>query len=63
LEKLLDPGLFFRINRKYIVSVGSLADIITYSNYRLKLVLKSCADADILVSREKMQEFKEWLDR
>lgn len=63
LEKLLDPSLFFRINRKYIISVGSLADIITYSNYRLKVLLKNCADEDILVSREKMQEFREWLDR
>jgi len=63
LEKLLDPGLFFRINRKYIVSVPALADIITYSNYRLKLKLKNCADEDILVSREKMQDFKVWLDR
>lgn len=63
LEKLLDPGLFFRISRKYIVSVSALADIITYSNSRLKLVLKNCSDEDILVSREKMQEFKVWLDK
>jgi DNA-binding LytR/AlgR family response regulator len=63
LEKLLDPGQFFRINRKYIVSVPALADIITYSNYRLKLILRNCTDGDILVSREKMQGFKEWLDR
>ena len=63
LEKLLDPGQFFRINRKYIVSVPALADIITYSNSRLKLILRNCTDEDILVSREKMQGFKEWLDR
>jgi DNA-binding LytR/AlgR family response regulator len=63
LEKLLDPALFFRINRRYIVSVAALADIITYSNSRLKLLLRHCADEDILVSRERMQEFKEWLDR
>jgi len=63
LESLLDPSLFFRINRKYIVSVEAMADIITYSNYRLKLVLKNCTNEDILVSREKMQDFKNWLDK
>ncbi len=63
LESLLDPMQFFRINRKYIVSVNSIADIITYSNSRLKLVLSNCSNDDILVSREKVQEFKRWLDR
>ncbi len=63
LEKLLDPAMFFRINRRYIISVDAPADIITYSNSRLKLVLKNCSDGDVLVSREKVQEFKEWLDR
>jgi len=62
LESLLDPARFFRINRKYIVSPDSIADIIIYSNYRLKLVLKNCSDEDILVSREKVQDFKNWLD-
>jgi DNA-binding LytR/AlgR family response regulator len=63
LESLLDPSRFFRVNRKYIVSVEAIVDIIAYSHYRLKLVLKNCTDEDILVSREKMQEFKSWLDK
>jgi DNA-binding LytR/AlgR family response regulator len=63
LESLLDPSRFFRVNRKYIVSVEAIADIITYSNYRLKLVLKNCTEEDILVSREKVQDFKSWLDK
>jgi two-component system, LytTR family, response regulator len=62
LESLLDPAVFFRINRKYIISMAAIADIITYSHYRLKLIIKNCADEDILVSREKMQDFKAWLD-
>lgn len=63
LESLLDPSRFFRVNRKYIVSIDAIADIIKYSHYRLKLVLKSCSDEDILVSRDKMQEFRKWLDK
>ena len=63
LEELLDPACFFRVNRKYIVSVNAINDIITYSNYRLKLVLKNCSDEEILVSRDKMQDFRNWLDK
>ncbi|MFA5818219.1 MAG: LytTR family DNA-binding domain-containing protein [Bacteroidales bacterium] len=63
LESLLDPSRFFRVNRKYIVSVDAITDIITYSHYRLKLVLKNCTDEDILISREKMHDFKRWLDK
>jgi two-component system LytT family response regulator len=63
LEELLDPLKFFRINRKYIISVISIEDVITLSNYRLKLNLKHSTDDDIFVSRDKMQEFKLWLDK
>jgi DNA-binding LytR/AlgR family response regulator len=63
LETLLDPMLFFRISRKYIISVTAIADIITIFNYRLKLVLRNCDDQDIFVSRERTQEFKGWLDK
>ncbi len=63
LEGLLDPSNFFRINRKYIVGVKSIQDMISYTNSRLKLILKTSDDADIIVARERVQEFKDWLDR
>ena len=63
LESLLDPARFFRVNRKYIVSVDAINDIITYSHYKLKLVLKNCTDENILVSRDRMQDFRHWLDK
>ncbi len=63
LEEVLNPQLFFRINRKYIVSAESIQDMVSYSNSRLKLVLKGSDDSDIIVSRERVQEFKDWLDR
>lgn len=62
LEGLLNPSRFFRINRKYIVSVESIRDMISHTNSRLKLLLKSSDDDDIIVARERVQEFKEWLD-
>lgn len=63
LEGLLDPKRFFRINRKYIVSVSSIRDMISYTNSRLKLLLKSSDDDDVIVARERVQEFRDWLDK
>lgn len=62
LEELVDPGNFFRINRKYLVNLRSIKDIISYSGSRLKLILSASNEEDILVSREKVQEFKNWLE-
>jgi DNA-binding LytR/AlgR family response regulator len=63
LEEMLNPELFFRINRKYIVSTPSILDMVSYSNSRLKLMLKDQEDSEIIVSRERVQQFKDWLDR
>lgn len=63
LDGLLDPARYFRINRKYIVSTDSIQDMISYTNSRLKLVLKTSDDSDVIVARERVQEFKDWLDR
>jgi DNA-binding LytR/AlgR family response regulator len=63
LEEVLDPRQFFRINRKYIIAATSIQDMVSYSNSRLKLILKASDDAEIIVSRERVQEFKNWLDR
>lgn len=63
LEDMLDPTRFFRINRKYFVASAAIVDIIQYTNSRLRLVLKGSADKDVIVARERVQEFKRWLDR
>ena len=62
LEDLLDPAQFFRINRKFIVSFSAISDIISYSNSRLKVKLNSNESDDLIVSREKVQDFKKWLE-
>lgn len=62
LKGMLDPQKFFRLNRKYIASFSSISEIHTYSNSRLKIKLTNTEDQDILVSREKVGEFKDWLD-
>ena len=63
LEEILDPEKFYRINRKYLVSAEAIQDIISYTNSRLRLVLKGSADHDIIVARERVLEFKDWLNK
>jgi len=63
LDGLLDPARYFRINRKYIVRVDSIKDMISHTNSRIKLILKTSDDDDVIVARERVQEFKEWLDK
>ena len=64
LETLLDPRRFFRLNRAYLAQQSAIQDIIHYTNSRLQTVLKPVApDAQVLVSREKVNVFKSWLDR
>jgi two-component system LytT family response regulator len=62
LEELLDPITFFRINRSFILNINAIKDVIVYSNSRLKITLLQEFDKEIIVSREKVGEFKEWFD-
>lgn len=63
LDELVDPSQFCRINRKYIVSISGITDVVSHTNSRLKLVLKASDDNDVIVARERVQNFKDWLDR
>lgn len=63
LTDMIDPKTFFRINRKYIVSMQGIEDIISYSTHRLKIQLKNCDTMDAIVSRERVNDFKRWLDQ
>ncbi|MDD2265013.1 MAG: LytTR family DNA-binding domain-containing protein [Bacteroidales bacterium] len=64
LQKMLDPGKFFRVNRNCIINIGEISDIINYSSSRLKILLKSKKPIqDIIVSKDKVSEFKRWIDK
>lgn len=62
LEELTDPKTFFRINRKYLVNLKAIKDIIAYSGSRLKLKINDKDDDETVVSREKVAEFRNWLE-
>ncbi len=61
IEKDLDPGVFFRISRKHIVALNGVDKAHTYLNGRLKLDLNLACNQELIVSREKVKRFKEWL--
>jgi len=62
LEGMLDPDRFFKINRRYIVSIDACARIFAWSNNRLKIDIEGIDDQKIVVARERVKEFKAWLD-
>jgi DNA-binding LytR/AlgR family response regulator len=63
LEQILDPVKFFRFNRKVIGHVSAIKDIRTYLNNRLRICLIAGKQNDeAIISRERVQAFKEWAD-
>lgn len=61
LETELDPKNFYRISRKFIVPLNALKEIVVYSNSRLKIILPTYKADDVIVSREKVNDFKGWI--
>ena len=61
LEQELDPAAFYRISRKFIIPLKSIKEIVVYSNSRLKVILPSYKEDEVIVSREKVSVFKAWI--
>ncbi len=65
IETKLNPAQFFKINRKFIISYNSIKEMVKYSNSRIKIVLTPAPPVGIeaIVSSERIQEFKQWLNQ
>jgi DNA-binding LytR/AlgR family response regulator len=64
IQGILDPRKFFRINRECIVNIDAISLMHSYSSSRLQLSLKNQEKSDLFViSREKVAEFKKWIDK
>ena len=63
LEKTLAPHIFFRVNRSHIISLPAVKEIHPYFGNRLKLYLTPAADKEVIVSRKRMSDFKNWLGK
>ncbi|MFZ4400101.1 MAG: LytR/AlgR family response regulator transcription factor [Bacteroidales bacterium] len=58
----LDPSLFFRANRQFIIAKNSIKEIILYFNSRILLKMHIPSSEDIIISREKVTLFKKWFE-
>lgn len=65
LEPQLDPAIFFRINRKFIINISSIKEMYKLSRNRVRIVLNPApAEAiEVVVSEERAETFKNWLDQ
>ncbi len=61
LEGLLEPAVFFRINRQFIINVAVIKEMQPYSKSRVKVILEPPTDMDTIVSTERSAAFKKWL--
>jgi DNA-binding LytR/AlgR family response regulator len=62
LEEELSPKIFFRVSRKFYVNINHINDIISYTNSRLQIKLNHYKEQEIIVSRERVKDFKLWLE-
>lgn len=63
LESIVNNDLFFRVNRKMILNIDQILQVQSYFNGRLKIKLKIATQEDSIVSRERVNDFKKWLDK
>lgn len=62
LEDELDPAKFYRINRKCILNIHAIKDIVSYTNSRLEIKIENFQEFQLIVSRERVKDFKDWLN-
>jgi DNA-binding LytR/AlgR family response regulator len=62
VQEMLDPKLFFRISRSYIVSINAIENISKHLGTRLKMQLNPPTAEEVVVSRSRTSDFLEWLD-
>lgn len=61
LEELIDPQMFFRINRKMIININEILSVEDYFNNRLKIKVHNRIPLEMVVSRNRVKHFKNWL--
>jgi DNA-binding LytR/AlgR family response regulator len=58
----LDEFNFYRANRQVIIAVQAIQKIIKYGNNQLKIVAQPETNIDVIISKNKAAEFKQWLN-
>lgn len=62
LQDELEPHVFFRISRKFYVNINAIKDMVSYTNSRLQIKLKHFNEQEVIVARERVKDFKNWLE-
>ncbi|WP_242674869.1 LytTR family transcriptional regulator [Niastella populi] len=63
LMKQLDNDTFYRANRQYIVNINAIETILVYGQNQLQLNTRPKSPEPVIISKNKVSEFKKWLDR
>nr|WP_321228451.1 LytTR family DNA-binding domain-containing protein [uncultured Psychroserpens sp.] len=61
LEDELEPHKFYRISRKFYININAIKDMVSYTNSRLQIKLNNFNEQDVIVARERVKDFKDWL--
>ncbi len=61
IEKQLDPSMFYRVNRKYLVHLNAIKKIKTFPKSKLLLELEPSINEDIIISQDNVTAFKDWM--
>ena len=61
IEKQLDSSIFYRANRKFIVSIHAIKKMKTFPKSKLLLEVEPAINEDIIISQENVAEFKSWV--
>jgi len=62
IEKQLDPSLFYRVNRKFLVQLSAIKKIRTFPKSKLQLEVEPATGEEIIISQENVSAFKDWMN-
>ncbi len=62
LSQQLDPALFLRLNRQFLIHIDAIEGVMTHFNGRYRVSLKPSPTEPVFVSSDRASEFKKWLD-
>jgi DNA-binding LytR/AlgR family response regulator len=63
ISNMVDSAVFFRANRTFIINISSIKKISKYFNSRMRLELKPETTEEVLISRVKVSEFLNWIEK
>lgn len=61
LEKRLDPEIFFRINRQFMINIDAINNMSNHDGIRIKVETLPASKEEMIVSSTRINKFKTWL--